>query len=133
MQTTTLERDRLWCTNIEGAAYQQWNHNTDRFYSHIVRAVSHRYLGTDYEYRDVFRFALIETNSGADLLIQVYYGGSLVYEQTYASNPFTVGKIALAKFGAKTYSDLIEVLLLPQLKIGLDRTRKDRYDAYRIE
>ena len=69
--------------------------------------------GTDYEYRDVFRFALIETNSGADLLIRVYYGGSLVYEQTYASNPFTVGKIALASTGAKTYTDLIEVLLLP--------------------
>lgn len=69
--------------------------------------------GTDYEYRDVFRFALIETNSGADLLIRVYYGGNLVYEQTYASNPFTVGKIALASTGAKTYTDLIEVLLLP--------------------
>lgn len=71
------------------------------------------YWGVDYEYRDVFRFVMIRTNSGADAKIKVYRAGSLVYEQTYASVPFGAGKVGLASSGSSTYTDLVEVITLP--------------------
>lgn len=71
------------------------------------------YWGVDYEYRDVFRFVMIRTNSGADAKIKAYRAGTLVYEQTYSSVPFGAGKVGIASSGSSTYTDLVEVITLP--------------------